>query len=90
MSFLLGKTEDELKESQINYNKGVFPFSANSRARAINHTDGFVKILSDKNSARTNLATPGQETTVIAITMLSIDGFIIATSNIAKTNDGIV
>ena len=46
----LGKTEDELKESQISYNKGVFPFSANSRARAINHTDGFVKILSDKNS----------------------------------------
>ena len=46
----LGKTEDELKESQINYNKGVFPFSANSRARAINHTDGFVKILCDKNS----------------------------------------
>ena len=46
----LGKTEDELKESQIKYNKGVFPFSANSRARAINHTDGFVKILSDKNS----------------------------------------
>ena len=28
----------------------MFPFSANSRARAINHTDGFVKILSDKNS----------------------------------------
>ena len=46
----LGKTEDELKENQINYSKGVFPFSANSRARAINHTDGFVKILSDKNS----------------------------------------
>ena len=46
----LGNTEDELKESHINYNKGVFPFSANSRARAINHTDGFVKILSDKNS----------------------------------------
>ncbi len=46
----LGKTEDELKESQINYNKGVFPFSANSRARAINHTEGFVKILSDRNS----------------------------------------
>ena len=43
-------TEDELKESQTSYNKGVFPFSANSRARAINHTDGFVKILSDKNS----------------------------------------
>ena len=46
----LGKTEDELKKDKINYNKGVFPFSANSRARAINHTDGLVKILTDKNT----------------------------------------
>ena len=46
----LGKTEDELKKDNINYNKGVFPFSANSRARAINHTDGLVKILTDKNT----------------------------------------
>ena len=46
----LGKTEDELKKENINYNKGVFPFSANSRARAINHTDGLVKILTDKNT----------------------------------------
>ena len=46
----LGKTEDELKKDNINYNKGVFPFSANSRARAINHTDGLVKILTDKDT----------------------------------------
>ena len=46
----LGKTEDELKKDNINYNKGVFPFSANSRARAINHTDGLVKMLTDKNT----------------------------------------
>ena len=46
----LGKTEDDLKKENINYNKGVFPFSANSRARAINHTDGLVKILTDKNT----------------------------------------
>ena len=43
----LGKTEDELKDNNIQYNKGVFPFSANSRARAINHTDGLVKMLTD-------------------------------------------
>ena len=46
----LGKTEDELKDNNILYNKGVFPFSANSRARAINHTDGLVKMLTDKNT----------------------------------------
>ena len=46
----LGKTEDELKDNNIQYNKGVFPFSANSRARAINHTDGLVKMLTDKNT----------------------------------------
>ena len=46
----LGKTEDELKKDNINYNKGVFPFSANSRARAINHTDGLVKMLTDKDT----------------------------------------
>ncbi len=46
----LGKTEDELKKDNVNYNKGVFPFSANSRARAINHTDGLVKMLTDKDT----------------------------------------
>ena len=46
----LGKTEDELIDNNIQYNKGVFPFSANSRARAINHTDGLVKMLTDKNT----------------------------------------
>ena len=39
-----------MKEKKILYNKGVFPFSANSRAKAIGHTDGMVKILSDKNT----------------------------------------
>ena len=43
----LGKTEDALKEAGIAYNKGVFPFLANSRAKATGHTDGFVKILAD-------------------------------------------
>ena len=41
----LGKSEDTLKDTGIDYTRGVFPFSANSRARAQGHTDGFVKIL---------------------------------------------
>ena len=41
----LGKSEDALKDSGIDYAKGIFPFSANSRAHAQGHTEGFVKIL---------------------------------------------
>ena len=48
----LGKTEDQLNEAGIDFKKGVFPFMANSRARAIGHTEGFVKILADSKSDR--------------------------------------
>ena len=43
----LGATEEMLKEAGADYKKGVFPFLANSRAKATGHTDGFVKILAD-------------------------------------------
>lgn len=48
----VGKTEEELKEAGIAYNKGTFPFSANSRARCTGETDGLVKILADKETDR--------------------------------------
>ncbi|CAN7244351.1 dihydrolipoyl dehydrogenase [Mesorhizobium sp. LjRoot246] len=48
----IGKTEEELKKAGIDYKAGKFPFSANGRARAMLHTDGFVKILADKQSDR--------------------------------------
>ncbi|KUM23777.1 dihydrolipoamide dehydrogenase [Mesorhizobium loti] len=48
----VGKTEEELKKAGIDYKVGKFPFSANGRARAMLHTDGFVKILADKASDR--------------------------------------
>ncbi|MEI6235688.1 MAG: dihydrolipoyl dehydrogenase [Planctomycetota bacterium] len=48
----VGKTEDELKEAKIEYKKGVFPFLANGRARAINNTDGRVKMLADAKTDR--------------------------------------
>ena len=47
---VIGKTEEELKTEGITYNKGTFPLMANSRAKAISHTDGMVKILSDKST----------------------------------------
>ncbi|EEC49654.1 dihydrolipoyl dehydrogenase [Phaeodactylum tricornutum CCAP 1055/1] len=43
----VGKTEEELIEAGIKYNKGTFPFSANSRARANGSTEGLVKVLAD-------------------------------------------
>lgn len=48
----VGKTEDQLKEAGVEYKKGKFPFMANSRAKAINETDGFVKILADAKTDR--------------------------------------
>ncbi|MGM0559441.1 MAG: dihydrolipoyl dehydrogenase [Pseudomonadota bacterium] len=48
----VGKTEDALKEEGIEYNVGKFPFSANGRARAMNATEGFVKVLADKATDR--------------------------------------
>jgi len=41
----VGKTEEELKATGIEYKIGKFGFNANGRARAMLHTDGFVKIL---------------------------------------------
>lgn len=43
----VGKTEEELKAAGVAYKAGKFPFTANGRARAINMTDGFVKVLAD-------------------------------------------
>lgn len=48
----IGKTEEELKEAGIAYKTGKFPFTANGRARAIRHTDGFVKVLADAATDR--------------------------------------
>ena len=40
----VGKNEEELKEAKVQYNVGKFPFSANSRAKCNNDTDGMVKV----------------------------------------------
>lgn len=43
----VGKTEEELKAAEHAYKVGKFPFLANSRAKAVGETEGFVKILAD-------------------------------------------
>lgn len=43
----VGQTEEQLKEAGIEYRKGVFPFTAVSRARTVLDTEGQIKILAD-------------------------------------------
>ncbi|KAJ8687482.1 hypothetical protein QAD02_023276 [Eretmocerus hayati] len=46
----VGKSEEDLKKEGIEYKIGKFSFIANSRAKTNLETDGFVKVLADKNT----------------------------------------
>jgi dihydrolipoamide dehydrogenase len=46
----VGLNETQCKEQGIEYNIGKFPFAALGKAMAINETDGFVKIIADKQT----------------------------------------
>ena len=46
----VGETEEKLNEKKIKYKVGKFSFMANSRAKAINEAEGFVKILADEKT----------------------------------------
>lgn len=48
----VGRSEEQLVEDGVPYRKGVFPFMANGRARALGHTDGRVKILAHEQTDR--------------------------------------
>ena len=48
----VGRTEEELAAQGIPVRKGVFPFAANGRARAMARTDGKVKILAHADTDR--------------------------------------
>ncbi len=45
----VGMTEDEARESGIDPIVGKMPFSASGKAKAMNSTDGFVKVIADRN-----------------------------------------
>jgi dihydrolipoamide dehydrogenase len=48
----VGKTEEQLKEEGVPYAAGKFNFIANGRAKCLDETEGFVKILAHKESGR--------------------------------------
>ena len=49
---MVGKTEEQLKELNIPYRKGVCPFGANGRARALGEVDGKIKVLAHEVTDR--------------------------------------
>jgi dihydrolipoamide dehydrogenase len=48
----VGSTEEELQRSGVEYERGLFYFKANGRALALDETDGFIKILADRDTDR--------------------------------------
>ena len=48
----VGRTEEELKAATVPYRTGKFPFTANPRARTNGYTEGFVKILAERETDR--------------------------------------
>jgi len=48
----IGKTEEQVKESGIEYKVGKFPFAGNSRAKTNRDTEGYVKVIADAKTDR--------------------------------------
>lgn len=48
----VGRTEDQLKDDDVPYKRGVFSFRANGRAHALEQTEGWVKVLAHKETDR--------------------------------------
>lgn len=48
----MGKTETQLKQEGVEFDKGVFPWAASGRALGIGRRDGMTKLLCDKKSGR--------------------------------------
>ena len=49
---MVGKTEAQLKQENVDYSKSTFPLQANSRARAYDSPDGLIKVLTDKKTSK--------------------------------------
>jgi dihydrolipoamide dehydrogenase len=48
----VGKTEEQLKEAGVEYRVGRFPFAASGRAKAMDESEGIVKVLADAKTDR--------------------------------------
>jgi dihydrolipoamide dehydrogenase len=82
----VGRTEQELKQVNIAYKSGTFPFVASGRARAMGDTGGLVKMLSDANTDRILgihiLGPSASELISAAVLAMSFDG---CAEDIART-----
>jgi dihydrolipoamide dehydrogenase len=48
----VGQTEEQLKEKGVEYRVGRFKFAASARAKSLDETDGWVKVLADAKTDR--------------------------------------
>lgn len=82
----VGKTEQQLKESGIEYRSGAFPFMASGRARAMGETGGLIKILGDAKTDRilgVHIIGPNaSELIAEAVLAMEFDG---STEDVART-----
>ncbi len=61
----VGKSEMDLKNEGVEYKKGIFPMSALGRARTLEESAGFAKILSDKKGTVLGISVVGPMVTEI-------------------------
>ena len=82
----VGKTEELLKQAGVEFNVGHFPLAASGRARAMQETDGMVKIISDAASDRVLgvhvFAVSASELIAQAVTAMEFDA---SSEDIART-----
>ncbi len=82
----VGKTEEALKTTGNPYRSGVFPFAASGRARAMQETDGMVKVLSDEDTDRVLgvhiIGTSASELVATAVMAMEFSG---SSEDIART-----
>ncbi|MEM6884612.1 MAG: dihydrolipoyl dehydrogenase [Verrucomicrobiota bacterium] len=73
-----GLTEEEAKEQQISYKTGKYLFMANGRARAVDQTDGYVKLLAcqktDKLLGAHIVASNASELLAECVTIMEFSG----------------
>ena len=74
----IGPTEEQLKQDGRPYKVGRFPFMASGRARAMDNTEGFIKVLADPESGKilgTHILGPhASELISEAVTVMSFGG----------------
>ena len=82
----VGKNEEKLKADGVEYVVGKFPFMANSRARSVGETEGFVKIIADKKTDKVlgvHIIGPHAGTMIMeAVTVMEFGG---SAEDIART-----